>query len=164
MFSKKLGMVFIVLICLLVGSSMGWAAEEGVTVGKVMPQFTLSNLAGDSITVASAGKVTIINFWASWCPPCRSEMPELNEFYLQNKDKVDFYAINVGEAGSKVSSFMKSNQYSLPVLLDVDGAVSDQFQARYIPMTLVVDRNGIIQFRKVGPVTKSQLEEIVSKL
>lgn len=164
MFRKKLGMVFVVLICLLVGSSIGWAAEEGATVGKVMPQFTLSNLAGDSITVAPAGKVTILNFWASWCPPCRSEMPELNEFYLQNKDKVDFYAINVGEAGSKVSSFMKSNQYSLPVLLDSDGAVSSQFLARYIPMTLVIDRNGVIQFRKVGPVTKSQLEEIVSKL
>ncbi|MBP2662452.1 MAG: Redoxin domain protein [Firmicutes bacterium] len=156
--------LFVTLIFMVLLSSICGAAETGVTVGKNMPQFTLTAIDGNSITVAPTGKVTVINFWATWCPPCRGEMPELNEYYLQNSDKVAFYTVNLGESEQKAANFIQRNNYSLPVLLDLNNDVARQFSIQYIPTTLVMDKEGIIQFRTSGAVTKAQLEEIVEKL
>lgn len=164
MSKRNLCMVVVSLVCLLLVSAICYAAEEGVTVGKIMPQFTLKSLNGSSLTVAPSDKVTIINFWATWCPPCRGEMPELNAFYLKYSDKVAFYTVNLGESNQTVKGFMEKNQYSMSVLLDENNDVGDQFRIQYIPTTLVVDQNGVIQFRTSGPVSKSQLESIVNKL
>ncbi|MBC8014373.1 MAG: TlpA family protein disulfide reductase [Sporomusaceae bacterium] len=150
---------------LLIFCSIGSAAPViGATVGKTVPQFTLPSLDGQNIIVWPSNNITILNFWATWCPPCRSEMPELNEFFLQYGDKVTFYAINLGEEFKVVNEFMYLNRYSIPVLLDSDGDVGKLFRIQYIPTTIIVDRNGIIKYRKSGPVTKTELEDVVSQL
>jgi len=164
MSKKKWSLMVALLVCLVMLSGVCWAAAEGVTVGKSMPQFNLQNLNGSMVTVAPCDKVTIINFWATWCPPCRGEMPELNAFYLENGEKVVFYTVNLGESSQTVNEFISSNQYSMPVLLDVNNVVGEQFRVKFIPTTLVVDRNGVIQFRTSGPVNKNQLENIVNGL
>jgi len=158
--------MLVTLIFSVMFISSCWAAEEseGVTVGKSMPQFTLDALDGSTVTVASTNKVTIINFWTTWCPPCQGEMPEFNEYYLENRDNLVFYTINLGESGQKASKFISDNNYSLPVLLDLNNNVAKQFRIQYIPTTIVIDRNGVIQFRASGAVTKVQLEEIVKKV
>ena len=156
--------LFMTLVLMLLFSSICGAADLGVTVGKSMPQFTLTALDGSVVTVAPSDKVTVVNFWTTWCPPCRSEMPELNEYYLENRDNVAFYTINLRETEQKVANFMQQNQYSLPVLLDLNNEVGGQFRVQYIPTTLVVDKAGIIQFRTSGAMTQAQLKEIVTAL
>lgn len=157
-----MGIMTMVLVVL--GSICSAAPGTGVTVGKTMPQFTLSALNGSDVTVMATDKVTIINFWATWCPPCRAEMPELNEFVLQHSDTVAFYGINLREESGFINDFMYKNSYSIPVLLDSNGEIGNLFQIKFIPTTIVVDRNGTIVFRKSGPVTKSELETVVNNL
>lgn len=90
-------------------------------------------------------------------------MPELNDYYLKNKEQVVFYAVNLEEASAKVKDFMDNNHYSIPTLMDTHGAIGDLFQVQYIPTTVVVDRNGVIRFRKSGAMTRIELEDAVNK-
>ncbi|MBP2642132.1 MAG: resA [Firmicutes bacterium] len=154
--------IFLSLVILLCSISVCSAASTGV--GSPMPEFTLNALNGEPVTVAPSDKVTIINFWATWCPPCRQEMPELNNFFLKHGDQVVFYSVNLGETADKVNNFMYRNNYSIPTLLDSSNAVSDLYGVQYIPTTIVVDRNGVIRFRTSGGMTMAELEEIVNRL
>lgn len=139
-------------------------AETGVSVGKVLVPFALANLEGEKVQVGSSGKVTVINFWATWCPPCREEMPELNRFSATHRNTVAFYSVNLQESQGKVKDFMQQNGYTFPVLLDSDGAVGKTFRVAAIPTTLIMDNKGVIVFRKSGTVTMRELEEIIKNL
>lgn len=134
------------------------SVETGVNVGNTVPAFTLNSLAGQPVTIAKSDKVTILNFWATWCPPCREEMPELNRFVQNNGQTVAFYAINLQEPAEKVNDFINKNQYTMTVLLDKDGMISNKFQIKAIPTTIIIDKAGIIKYRKSGGVTASELE------
>ena len=153
------------LIALLTGVDCGVAkAETGVTVGATLPSFTLAALNGSEVTIALGEKATVINFWATWCPPCVAEMPELNAFASEQGPKVAFYAVNLREDAASVNDFMYRNGYSLFTLLDSQGAIGALFQVRYIPTTLVADREGKIVFRKSGGLNKAELDRIVNGL
>lgn len=138
--------------------------DIGVTVGKQSPNITLAAIDGKQITVGKSGKLTIINFWATWCPPCREEMPELDNFSRLHGQTLEFYAINIQESGDKVTEFLKQNKFAMPVLLDNDGSIAKIFRINAIPTTLVMDKNGIIKYRKSGGVTQSELEGIIKGL
>lgn len=135
----------------------------GVTLGKKAPEFTLNTITGQTKTIGRQQNVTVINFWATWCPPCREEMPDLNQFYQGHKQDIDFYAINIQESQAKVNDFIHANQLVFPVLLDLNGAIAKLFQINAIPTTVVIDKHGIIQYRKAGTVTKSELETVLNK-
>jgi Thiol-disulfide isomerase and thioredoxins len=156
--------ILLVMVFTVAFGSVCGAAETGVLTGQLMPAFTLNDVDGQPVTVAPSDKVTIINFWATWCPPCRQEMPELNRFYQKNSDKVNFYTVNLREPAGSVRAFLGRNNLSLPTLLDADGSIGSQFAVRYIPTTIVVDRDGIIQFRKSGGMTMAELEAVVDKI
>ncbi len=138
--------------------------ETGTTVGKAVPSFTLTSLAGRQVTVAKSDKVTVINFWATWCPPCREEMPELNRFAQSNGQNVAFYAVNLQEPVDRVSEFISKNQYTMTVLLDEEGVVGSKFKISAIPTTIIVDKAGIIKYRKSGGVTANELEGVIKGL
>ncbi len=139
-------------------------AEIGVTPGKQFDGFTLTNLDGKPITVGSSGKVTVINFWATWCPPCREELPELNKFAKKYQQSLAFYAVDIQEDSDKVGEFITKNNYTMTTLLDNDGTVAKNFRISAIPTTIVIDKDGLIKFRKSGPVTMSELEEVIKGL
>lgn len=139
-------------------------AEIGVTPGKQFDGFTLTSLDGKPITVGSSGKVTVINFWATWCPPCREEMPELNKFAKKYQQSLVFYAVDIQEDSDKVAEFITKNNYTMTTLLDNDGTVAKKFRISAIPTTIVIDKDGLIKFRKSGPVTMSELEEVIKGL
>ncbi len=153
-----------ILFLLMSGSICSADPGTGAAVGNVMPQFTLNALNGQGITVAPSDKITILNFWATWCPPCRGEMPELNDFFGEYGDKVVFYAINLREEAGFVNDFMYKNGYSIPTLLDSNGETGNLFQIKFVPTTIVVDRSGIIRFRKSGAITKTELENVVKSI
>jgi len=139
-------------------------SSTGVNVGEHMPEFTLYNLAGQEIAVGKEKKITVINFWATWCPPCRAEFPELDNFVKRNGDKVQFYSIDLQEDRAKVDQFLKNGNYSFSALLDKDGAIAKQFRITAIPTTIILDEKGVIRYRKSGGVTENELENIIAKL
>lgn len=140
------------------------SAETGIKVGQDLPAFTLNRLDGGSVTVGQSGKITVINFWATWCPPCREEIPDLDAFARQNQEKVDFYAINLQESNVKVSEFMNSNGYTMSVLLDENGVIAEKFKIAAIPTTIIVNKHGMIKYRKSGAMTRNELEGIINSL
>jgi cytochrome c biogenesis protein CcmG/thiol:disulfide interchange protein DsbE len=136
-------------------------AETGVTIGKLAPEFNLPDLNGKIVSTRNEGKVTVLNFWATWCPPCREEMPELQQFAVPLRPDIVFYAVNIQEPAAKVAGFLAQNKYAMPVLLDSDGAVAAAFRINAIPTTIILDKAGVVRYRKTGGVVKTELEKII---
>ena len=132
--------------------------------GEAAPTFTLKNLAGEDVAVEAKGKPYIINFWATWCPPCQAEIPDLTAFHAEHKDSMDFYAVNLQEDVQTVQKFMTERKADLPVVLDMQGTAANLYGVRAIPTTVVVDAEGKVAYRKTGGVTKEELEDVISKL
>ncbi len=116
--------------------------------------FKLETLEGKSVSLSSfRGKVVILSFWATWCGPCKIEMPSMEKLYNQMKAKgLEIVAVDVAEDKSKVSAFIKQYGYTFPVLLDTTGEVSasDMYAAGGIPANYIIDRNGKLLARVVG--------------
>jgi len=137
---------------------------NGAKVGETLTPFILESLDNQQVTIGQPGKIIVINFWATWCPPCQEEMPELEIFAHENQQKVDFYAVNVQESKGKISEFMSKNNYTMRVLLDKDGAVGKKFQVTGIPTTIIINKHGMVKFRKTGGMTRTELEGIINSL
>jgi len=118
------------------------------------PELKLENEDEDIINIKDyLGKVVIINFWATWCPPCRREMNSLNELYLEMKNKdVVVLTINVGEDDDAVFEFMNnvSPALSFPVLFDKDSKAMERWGAIGLPTTYVIDKKGNIVYQAIG--------------
>jgi peroxiredoxin len=97
------------------------------------------------------GKIVFLNFWATWCPACRDEMPSMEKLYTKFKDK-DFImlAVNLREKPKTVRSFKEEYRLNFPILLDTDGSVSYRYGVRSIPATFLIDREGHLIGRAVG--------------
>ncbi len=151
--------VLLTLVLLLVGCSAG-SNPSVVQIGEPAPDFQLKNLDGQSISLSALrGKPVLINFWATWCPPCRYEMPYLQQTYEEWSDRVWLLAIDIGESPSTVEEFMQSNNLSLPVLLDTKKVASQKYNVTGIPTTLFIDEAGIIQGIKIGSFqSKEEIE------
>jgi len=131
--------------------------------GNLAIDFQLKNLVGETVSLNELrGSPVMLNFWASWCGPCRSEMPLLQQIYDEYKDKgLVILAINIREDLSTVRQFMQSNNLSFPVLLDANGSVALKYNAARIPTTYFIDKDGIIQsVPKVGTFSsKAEIEQ-----
>ena len=141
--------------------------DSAPQVGRPAPEFQLPNLEGQSISLGDfRGKSVLINFWTTWCPPCRSEMPYIQEVYEEWSDKgLVVLAIDIGESSSKVENFMQSYNLSFPVLLDSNQSVSLKYRIRAIPTTFFIDKDGIIQDISIGAFpSKAEIEESLSKI
>jgi thiol-disulfide isomerase/thioredoxin len=130
---------------------------------KVTPRdFTLPLLSPESVPEAlrkvqslSAlkGKVVFLNFWATWCGPCRVEMPSMENIYMKYKDRgFEILAVNSGERNSEVMSFMTSYGLTFPTVLDSDGTVSRYYGIQGIPTSYLIDREGNMILRLVGSI------------
>ncbi len=132
----------------------------GENIGKldldqVKPQaidFTLKDINGKSHTLSQyKGKIVLLNFWASWCPPCREEMPSMQKLFTSwDKNKYVMLAVNLKEDESAVKAFARQNNYTFPILLDRDGKVGHAYMVRGIPTTYLIDKDGKIVTRVVG--------------
>lgn len=146
------------------GNRLSPTLGTGGKVGQMLAPFTLDSLNGSKVTVEKSGKIIVINFWATWCPPCQEEMPDLEIFAQRNRQKVDFYAVNLHESEEKVKKFMNTNQYTMPVLLDKEGEIGKRFQVTAIPTTVIINKHGMIKYRKSGAMTLNELEGIINSL
>ena len=116
--------------------------------------FSLPTLTGETQSLSSLkGKVVFLNFWATWCGPCRAEMPSMESLYNSYKEKgLEILAVNCSEGQRDVLAFMNSNKLSFPALLDSDGKVSAMYGIQAIPTTYLIDRENKIIGRIVGSI------------
>ncbi|OGO40160.1 MAG: hypothetical protein A2147_11085, partial [Chloroflexi bacterium RBG_16_57_8] len=117
----------------------------GTGVGNYAPNFNLVDLNGEGVSLADfAGKPVLINFWASWCPPCREEMPYLQQIYDEQSGKgLVVLAINIQESPARVRQFLSENNLSIPVLFDLTGNTSEDYGIVPIPTTFFIDGEGV---------------------
>ncbi len=136
-------------------------------VGFAAPDFTLETLGGETVSLADLrGQVVLINFWATWCPPCRAEMPAIQQVYETYRDQgFTVLAVDVQEGKAQVANFAEERGLSFPILMDLDGAVSARYQVKAMPSTFFVDRSGVIQEITLGgPMAEAFIESQVTRL
>lgn len=147
-------------------SSSAGRSTSAPKVGNPAPDFALQDLDGRTVRLSDLrGKAVLINFWATWCPPCREEMPDLERAYGKYRDQgVVFLGIDQGESADTVRRFVQRYNYSWTFLLDSDLKVSNSYRASAIPMSFFVDREGILRDIHVGPLSSSALDSRLAKI
>jgi peroxiredoxin len=129
-------------------------SSEGKLVGSPAPDFSAPTIAGDTIRLANLrGRVVFLNLWATWCPPCREEMPAMQELYRQLAGPgFEMLAVSADEAGAAVvTPFVRDLGLSFPVLLDPQLEVASRYRVTGYPETYVIDRNGMVVAHMIGP-------------
>lgn len=128
--------------------------------------FKLKDLDGKTVSLSDfKGKNVYLNFWASWCPPCKAEMPDIEKLYQETKDSdLVIIAVNLGEDKETVKSFINENEYHFKVLLDPDQSVGRKYNINAIPDSYFIDKNGNINSLKVGAMTFDEMRDRVKQL
>lgn len=108
------------------------------------------------------GEKVFINFWATWCPPCKAEMPDINKFYNDNKGKFVFLSINIGEDEDKVRKFMSDNNLNFDVLLDKKSSIFSSYKLQYIPTSFFMDEEGKLIKKHEGILDYKMLDELIN--
>ena len=141
-------------------------ANQGPTMaGEAAADFTLRDLAGTVHTLNKLkGKVVLLDFWATWCGPCRLTMPRVAKIHEEYKGKgVEVFSINVGEPAARASAFIKKNGYVFTTLLDTDTQVANHYKVAGIPTLVVIDRKGMISSYLVGAHPEQALRDALAK-
>ena len=149
------------------GETQGQIASA--RVGFAAPDFTLDLLEGGELTLSELrGKAVVVNLWASWCPPCRAEMPALQHFYEENRARgLEVVAVNTTfqDSESDAAAFVAEFGLTFPVALDRDGAASRAYLLRALPTTYFIDRTGVIREVVIGgPMSETTIQTTVEKL
>lgn len=150
----------------------GTTSEGGIPAprqGFMAPDFTLETSAGETITLSELrGKVVLLNFWATWCPPCRAEMPAFERAYQKYGDQgFVVVAVNVTYQDDREDAIAFADEFGLtfPILFDMDGAVSEKYQSNALPTSYFIDQDGIIQEVVVGgPMSEALLQIRIEQL
>lgn len=143
----------------------GLQPPQSELVGKPALPFKLKNLRGKETTLASwKGKVVLLDFWASWCGPCRIEMPVIAKLDKELRAKgLVVVAVNVGETAAVASGYLKKNNYTFAALLDSDSQISDRYGATGIPTVVIIDRRGNVSSHFIGVRPEQVLREALKK-
>jgi peroxiredoxin len=145
-------------------------AAPAALEGRAAPDFLLESLAGDELRLSDfRGRPVIVNFWATWCGPCRAEMPELVESYLEHRDAgLAIVAVNQREAPDRIRPFADEFGLPFPIALDRRGEVGAAWQIggamEGLPSSYFIDRDGVVRKVVLGPLTPRHLEDGLSSI
>lgn len=149
----------------------GSVYTEAPIVGHLAPDFTLPTTVGSSVSLTdhvdrngNGGRPVVLNYWASWCGPCRVETPELQIASLKYKNRVAILGVNQGESASAIVEFGTSYGLSYPLLIDENNAVNQLYGIVGLPTTIFIDRKGIVREVFVGILNRATLEERLDRL
>ena len=157
--AKKL--IVCVLVCLVAQIS---CASVGVNVGQEAPDFSLKDTEGKTVKLKDfrGDKIVVLDFWASWCGPCRRAIPELNRIQKDYAEKgVQVLGINIREKPAAVVSFKRQHMVKYRILLDLKGTVAGDYRVKGIPNLIVIDKDGVVKYNGHSP---SKLKDILRKL
>lgn len=145
------------------------SSNAGDESKNLAPDFTVYDSNGNQITLSSfRGRPVVLNFWASWCPPCRSEMPHFNKVYQSMNEEVEFLLVNltdgVRETQAKASNFVQSAAFSFPIYFDLDFDAAYTYNFSSIPFTIFIDADGYIINTYVGSLSEHQLINFINMI
>ena len=141
--------------------------ETKLQIGLAAPAFKLPDLSGQEVTLDQyKGKVVMLDFWATWCGPCRMTMPILESMEKEFANNLILLAVNVQESKDDVRDFVRAQNVHSRVLLDEEGSVGETYGTESIPMQVLIDKRGIIRHIQIGfgPRTASELRSQIQKL
>ncbi|MFD1444807.1 thiol-disulfide oxidoreductase ResA [Thermoactinomyces vulgaris] len=156
---RILFLVMVVLIGYALYQAVTQDSKSRLQEGEPAPNFTLATLDGKTVQLSDyRGKAVLLNFWGTWCEPCRTEMPALQNAYDQYKDQgFEVLAVNIAETDVAVSSFVEQYQLNFPVLLDRNREVTELYGIVPIPSSFFIDKEGKIRKIVEGPLNLDQL-------
>jgi peroxiredoxin len=138
---------------------------EAPFVGHLAPDFTLNSLDGETITISDyAGKPVVLNYWATWCPPCRIEMPHLQQASEEYGGRVVFLGINQAESEQLIRDFRDEYALTYPLLLDPNLTAHNLYSVLNLPTTIFIDAQGVVREVVVGTVNAAVLQDRLLQL
>lgn len=144
--------------------------HNGTSVGDTLAQnnaldFTLQKLGGGTITLSEfkGKKPVVVDFWASWCPNCRRDMPNLNRFYEKYKDKVEVIGVNLQESESTIENFITSRGITFPIALDPRSEASRTFDIQYTNTHFLIDINGNLVRTTPGDIREADIISLIEE-
>ncbi|RFU70407.1 TlpA family protein disulfide reductase [Peribacillus saganii] len=160
-----------VVLMLLISVAIVQAMEKkkvdnlpGLKIGAKAPDIQLSDLDGNTVKLSDLkGKKVMLNFWATWCPPCKEEMPAMQDFYNEMDDNEAILSVNI-DPENDVKDFAGKMGITFPIVLDHGGKVYDSYQVISIPTTYFIDSDGIIREKFIGAMTKDEMESKMDNL
>jgi cytochrome c biogenesis protein CcmG, thiol:disulfide interchange protein DsbE len=156
-------LLFVLVSLLVAGCSRG--AHPGL-IGKPAPDFTLQDADRKVALHDLRGNIVVLNFWATWCPPCVEEMPSLVRMQSELKDRVVVLAVSVDDDERSYHTFLKKNNVDLLSVRDPQQKSNELYGTFKFPETYIIDRNGVVQRKFIGPVdwTRPDVVEYLQKL
>jgi thiol-disulfide isomerase/thioredoxin len=153
--ATQIAAALLALCGVLLGAGAAHGGELKPWTGGATPALALRDPTGKPHKLADyRGKVVVVNFWATWCAPCREEMPSMQALRTELASQgFEVLAVNLMESEEKIAAFRDSELIDLPVLMDRDGAAAKRWKVSMLPMSYVIDRNGAIRFQLVGEAT-----------
>ncbi len=153
---------------LVAGGLLAFAAQgqAGPSDAYPAPDFRLATLDGSSLALSDhRGRYVLLNFWATWCPPCRAELPDLVRFYQDHADRgFTLIGVNEQEPPAVVADFLRAQGLAFPVVLDADGALLDRYGVQGMPSSFLVDPQGRVVRAWTGMIDRRTLEAALTPL
>lgn len=163
-----IGIHYEVKIAMRNGRAGSVGVMGNIKVGMAAPDFSLSDLSNQTVTLSSfrGRKVVLLDFWATWCGPCRMEMAGLQDLYGKFKDRgLEILSVNQGESADQARNFIQRKKYSFHVVLDQDEAVGNRYGVRGIPTLALVDKKGEVRWIRVGySPSEGELSNLLGRL
>lgn len=172
--------IALIVLAALIGSSWIYLSREasrnaGPTpvntapyVGSLAPDFTLETLSGEAITLsdfrAGDGMPVVLNFWATWCPPCRVEMPYFESASALYDGRVEILGLNQAESAALIGEYARTRGLTYPLLVDEDLTVNHLYGVLNLPTTIFIDKNGVVREVLIGTISQGVLADRIEKL
>jgi len=171
---KKRRLVIRSIILLLLGTAVVYTlyanftkdSKQKVAVGSEAPDFALVDMQGNKHKLSDyRGQGVFLNFWGTWCPPCKKEMPYINNQYHQYKDKgVQVLTVDIQESELAVNQFAERLKLDFPIMIDTDKEVMNTYGIDPLPATFLIDKNGKVVNYYTGELTEDKVREFMEKI
>ncbi|MBQ6446207.1 redoxin domain-containing protein [Cytobacillus oceanisediminis] len=159
---KIVSIAFVLLAIFFLTHTKVVQAATGLNIGDTAPNFTLKDLSGKKVQLSDfKGKSVMINFWATWCPPCKKEMLDIETFSKEYKDQWVVLAVNVDGGNEEgVRQFIQERKLTFPVIMDEKDVVANQYHILSIPTTYFLNKDGVIINKAYTMLTFEQMREL----